>query len=283
MEKLIITAALTGGMHGKEANPALPEQPGEIIDAAVECFNAGAAIVHLHARDVAGRGVADPDIFREINEGIRARCPLLVQDTTGDAGIPVAQRINSLDAAPDMASLNMGTVVFFVPGPGGVEEVDFVNRRSEIEAFARAMLERGIKPEMEVYSPAMFGEVDNLIARGLIREPYYVNFVMGVGGMGGYPGTPRNFITMIDHLPPGAKFNVSGIGRTQLPMAAMAILAGGHARVGLEDNIYYKRGELASCNAQLVERVVRLARGLGREIASPGEAREILGIDGEQR
>jgi len=165
MEKLIITAALTGGMHGKQANPALPEQPGEIVDAAVECWNAGASIVHLHARDAVGRGVAEPDIFREINEGIRSRCPLLIQDTTGDAGIPVAQRILSLDTGPDMASLNMGTVVFFVPGPEGVEEVDFVNRRSEIEAFAVAMLERGIKPEMEVYSPAMFGEVENLIEK----------------------------------------------------------------------------------------------------------------------
>ena len=126
----------------------------------------------------------------------------------------------------------------------------------------------------------MFGEVENLIAKGLVREPYYLNFVMGVGGMGGYPGTPRNLNTMIDQLPPGAKFNVSGIGKAQLPMCAMAILTGGHARVGLEDNIYYRRGELAASNAQLVERVVRLARELGREIASPGEAREILGMDG---
>ena len=278
MEKLIITAALTGGMHGKQANPALPEQPGEIVDAAVECWNAGASIVHLHARDAVGRGVAEPDIFREINEGIRSRCPLLIQDTTGDAGIPVAQRILSLDTGPDMASLNMGTVVFFVPGPEGVEEVDFVNRRSEIEAFAVAMLERGIKPEMEVYSPAMFGEVENLIEKELVRQPYYVNFVMGVGGMGGYPGTPRNLNTMIDHLPEGAKFNVSGIGKAQLPMSAMAILTGGHARVGLEDNIYYRRGELASSNAQLVERVVRHAAELGRDIASPEDARAILAI-----
>jgi len=278
MEKLIITAALTGGMHGKQANPALPEQPGEIVDAAVECWNAGASIVHLHARDAVGRGVAEPDIFREINEGIRSRCPLLIQDTTGDAGIPVAQRILSLDTGPDMASLNMGTVVFFVPGPEGVEEVDFVNRRSEIEAFAVAMLERGIKPEMEVYSPAMFGEVENLIEKKMVRQPYYVNFVMGVGGMGGYPGTPRNLNTMIDHLPEGAKFNVSGIGKAQLPMSAMAILTGGHARVGLEDNIYYSRGELASSNAQLVERVVRLAAELGRYIASPEDARAILAI-----
>ena len=279
MDKLIITAALTGGMHGKEANPSLPEQPPEIIEAAVECWNAGASIVHLHARDADGRGIANADIFREINEGIRARCPLVVQDTTGDSGIPVSRRISSLDADPDMASLNMGTVVFFVKDASGqAVEDQFVNLRSDIEAFAAAMLERGIKPEMEVYSPAMFGEVENLISKGLVREPYYVNFVMGVGGMGGYPGTPRNLLTMIDHLPEGAIFNVSGIGRAQLPMSAMAILTGGHARVGLEDNIYYCRGELASSNAQLVERVVWLAGELGREVASPHEARAILAI-----
>jgi len=203
----------------------------------------------------------------------------VVQDTTGDSGIPVAQRISSLDADPDMASLNMGTVVFFVKDASGqAVEDQFVNLRSDIEAFAAAMLERGIKPEMEVYSPAMFGEVENLISKGLVREPYYVNFVMGVGGMGGYPGTPRNLLTMIDHLPEGAIFNVSGIGRAQLPMSAMAILTGGHARVGLEDNIYYRRGELASSNAQLVERVVWLAGELGREVASPHEARAILAI-----
>lgn len=278
MDKLIITAALTGGMHGKEANPALPEQPAEIIESAVECWNAGASIVHLHARDAEGRGLANAEIFREINEGIRARCPLVVQDTTGDSGITVSHRISSLEAAPDMASLNIGTVVFFVKGPKGVEEDQFINLRTDIEAFAKAMLERGIKPEMEVYSPAMFGEVENLISKGLVRKPYYINFVMGVGGMGGYPGTSHNLMTMIGHLPDDAIFNVSGIGPAQLPMSAMAILTGGHARVGLEDNIYYRKGELASSNAQLVERVVRLANELGREIATPEEASTILGL-----
>jgi 3-keto-5-aminohexanoate cleavage enzyme len=275
----MITAALTGGMHGKEANRALPEQPGEIIAAAVECYEAGAAIVHLHARDKEGRGTADPEIFKEINEGIRARCPLVVQDTTGDPSIPVSRRISSLEAAPDMASLNMGTVVFFVKNArGSIEEHQFVNLRSDIEAFARAMLDRGIKPELEVYSPAMFGEVENLIAGGLLRQPYYVNFVMNVSGMGAYRGTPRNLLTMVDHLPEGAIFNVSGIGGAQLTMSTMAILTGGHARVGLEDNIYYRKGELADSNARLVERVVRLAGELGREVATPEDARRILDI-----
>lgn len=279
MDKLIITAALTGGIHGKETNPALPEQPGEIIRDAVECRNAGAAIVHLHARDTEGRGVGDPAVFREMNEGIRERCDVVVQNTTGGPGIPVEERISSLDAGPEMASLNMGSVVFFVGTRENPREQLFMNLRSEIEAFARAMLERGVKPELEVYNPSMFGEVENLIENGLLEKPYYVNFVMNVGGMGGYPGTPKNLITMMEHLPEGAVFNVSGVGRAQLALNTMSIILGGHARVGLEDNVFYRKGEPARGNAQFVARIVRMAGELGREVASPDEARKLLGIE----
>ena len=280
MDKLIITAALTGGLHGKKANPALPEQPREIIEDALCCREAGAAIVHLHARDSAGKGIGDPAIFSRINEGIRERSDLVIQNTTGGTGIPVGKRMLSLDAHPEMASLNMGTVVFFVESNEATEELPFVNLRSEIEAFAGAMLERGIKPEMEVYNPSMFGEVENLISKGLLAKPYYVNMVMNVGGMGGYPGTAGNLVTMVEHLPPGALFNVSGVGRAQLPLNLMSIIMGGHLRVGLEDSVYYRRGELASGNAQLVERAVRLAGELGREVATPDEARSILCMPG---
>lgn len=278
MDKLIITVALTGGLHGKEANPALPERPEEIILDAIGCYEAGAAVVHIHARDAKGRGVGDAAIFSEINEGIRARCPVVIQNTTGGPGIPIEQRISSLDAGPEMASLNMGSVVFFTGGRQEPTETLFMNLRSEIEAFARAMLNRRVKPELEVYNPSMFGEVDNLISKGLLMRPYYVNFVMNVGGMGGYPGTAKNLLTMLDLLPEGALFNVSGIGRAQLPLNTMAIILGGHARVGLEDNVFYSKGELASGNAQFVERLARLAGELGREVATPDEAREILGI-----
>ncbi|MBP7738660.1 MAG: 3-keto-5-aminohexanoate cleavage protein [Spirochaetes bacterium] len=276
MEKLIITAALTGGIHGKEANPALPEQPDEIIKDAVACYNAGAAIVHLHARDRQGKGVGDPAIFSEINSGIRARCPVVIQNTTGGPGIPIKERLSGLDAAPEMGSLNMGSIVFFT----GKEkaELPFMNHRPEIEAFAAEMLKRGIKPEMEVYNPSMFGEVENLIAKNLLAKPYYINCVMGVDGMGGYKGTPKNLITMIGHLPEGSVFNVTGIGRWQMGMNVMAILTGGHARVGLEDNVYFRKGEPASGNAQFVERLVKISREIGRDIATPDEARAILGL-----
>jgi 3-keto-5-aminohexanoate cleavage enzyme len=274
MDKLIITAALTGGIHGKEANHVLPEQPDEIIRDAFDCYNAGAAVVHLHARDLHGNGVGDPNIFGEINSGLRAKCKVVIQNTTGGPGIPINERIKSLDADPDSASLNMGSIVFFYQG----KEVTFYNLRSEIEVFAAEMIKRDIKPELETYNPSMFGEIENLISKGLLNKPCYVNIVLGVGGMGGYPGTPENLVTMIRQLPEGSKFNVTGIGRYQLGLNTMAILAGGNTRVGLEDNVFYKKGELAKSNAQFVERVVRLARELGREIATPEEAREILGI-----
>jgi len=277
MEKLIITAALTGGIHGKEANEALPEQPGEIIRSAIDCFNAGAAIVHIHARDSRGNGVADSAIFGEINEGIRSRCDVVIQNTTGGPELPIEDRISSLDAKPEMASLNMGSVVFFYQG----KELKFFNLRSEIEAFASAMLERNIKPEMEVYNPSMFMEVENLVKKDLLAKPYYVNFVMGVGGMGGFPGTPENLVVMKDRLPDGAMFNVSGIGKYQLHMNTMSMLMGGHVRTGLEDNVFYRKNELAVSNAQMVERLVRIAGELGRETATPEEARQILGIKGK--
>jgi len=198
----------------------------------------------------------------------------VIQNTTGGPELPIDRRVTSLDAAPEMASLNMGTMVFFYRD----KELKFMNLRSEIEAFAREMLARNIKPEMEVYNPSMFSEVENLIGLGLFKKPLYVNMVMGAGGMGGYPGTPKNFVTMAEHLPDGAVFNVTGIGKYQLGMNTMAILMGGNTRVGMEDNVYFRKGEPARSNAQFVERVVRISRELGREVATPDDARKILGI-----
>ena len=276
MEKLIITAALTGAMQGKESNPAIPEQPDEIIQAAYDCYNAGVSIVHIHARYRKGGSIGDPDIFREINTGLRARCPVIIQNTTGGVELPLDQRISSLEAAPESASLNIGSVVFFI-GKQKKESL-FMNLRSEIEAFEAKMIELDIKPELEVYNPSMFGEVDNLIKKSILKKPYYINCVMGVDGMGGYPGITKNLMTMIDLMPGGAIFNVSGIGRYQMEMSVASMILGGNVRVGLEDNIYYRKGELAKSNAQLVERVVRLAGEIGREVATPDEARKILGI-----
>lgn len=277
MDKLIVTAALTGGFHGKEANPNLPEQPEEITQAAYECWQAGAAIVHLHARDKEGKVSADPAVYADIISRIKKRCDVITQVSTGGGpGLDNEQRIKAINVNPEMASLNMGTMV----RTRWNEDSFFLNTRSQIEAYARAMLEKGIKPEMEVYSHSMMVDVTNLIEKGLLKKPYYVNFVLGMTHQGALPAEPKHLLSLINYLPKDAIFNVSGIGAGQLPLTTLSMLLGGHSRVGMEDNIYYTKGVLAKSNAQLVERTVRLANELGREIASPAEARQILGLAG---
>lgn len=273
MDKLIITAALTGGFHGKEANPHLPEQPDEIAQAAYDCVQAGAAIVHLHARATDGKPTCDPRVYGEIVAKVKARCDVVTQVSTG-AGPELSpeERIRAIEVDAEMASLNMGTMVRTRWGEGSM----FLNTRSQIEGYAQAMLERRIKPEMEVYGHSMIVDVENLITKNLVTKPYYINFVLGMGHQGALPGEPKHLLSLIEYLPKDAIFNVSGIGPAQLPLTTLAMLLGGHSRVGMEDNVYYARGKLAQSNAQLVERAARIARELGREPASPAEARQML-------
>ncbi len=276
MRKVIITAALTGGLHTKKANPALPEQPDEIAQAAYECFNAGAAIVHIHARDKNAVPTGDPDVYKDIHRIIREKCNIIIQDTTGGGqNLNFEGRLGCLQAEPEMASLNMGSMLRTIGPQAGTM---FVNTRPEIERIAKELLKRRIKPEMEVYHHGMLKEVQNLIANKLVEKPYYVNFVMGMAYQGAVEGTPENLFTLKQLLPADTIFNVCAIGQAQLPITTLSMLIGGMVRVGMEDNIYYSRGVLAKSNAQLVERSVRIARELGVEIASPDEAREMLGI-----
>jgi len=273
LSKLIITAALTGGFHGRDANPNLPEQPDEIAQAAYDCWQAGAAIVHLHARDKSGKVTCDPQIYAEIVAKVRARCDVITQVSTGGGpGLTPEERSKAIEVDADMASLNMGTMVRTRWGEGSIG----FNMRSQIESYAKAMLDKSIKPEMEVYSHSMIVDVNNLIEKNLVKEPYYIDFVLGMTNQGALPGEPKHLLSLIEYLPEGAIFNVSGVGPAQLPLTTLAMLLGGHSRVGLEDNIYYTKGILAKSNAQLVERTARIARELGREPASPGEARQIL-------
>lgn len=273
MDKLIITAALTGGFHGKEANPNLPITPDEVAQSAYECWQAGAAIVHLHARDKAGKPTCDPQVYGEIVAKVKAKCNAVTQVSTG-AGPELSpdERIKAIEVDAEMASLNMGTMVRTRWG----ENSFFLNTRPQIEAYAKKMLERRIKPEMEVYGHSMMVDVENLINKDLIKPPYYVNFVLGMTHQGALTAEPKHLLSLIEYLPEGAIFNVCAIGAGQLPLTTLSMLLGGHSRVGLEDNVYYSKGVLAKSNAQLVERTARLAKELGREIASPDEAREIL-------
>jgi 3-keto-5-aminohexanoate cleavage enzyme len=272
MEKLIITAALTGAENTREATPHLPITPREIAADARRCMEAGASIVHVHARREDGTPTQDKEVYREIIHLIRQECPgLIIQVSTGGAvGMTPEERLQPVSLAPDMATLSAGSVNFG-------NDV-FLNPPQVIQTFARAIVEKSVTPEIEVFEAGMIDNALRLVKAGILALPLHFDFVLGVpGGMG---GTPEALIYLKNQLPPGCTWTVAGVGRAQLPLAAMAIILGGHVRVGLEDNIYYRKGELAA-NAQLVERVVRLAAELGRQVASPMEARKILNIDRE--
>jgi 3-keto-5-aminohexanoate cleavage enzyme len=278
--KVIITCALTGGIHGKEANQNLPEQPDEIVEQGVAAWRAGAAILHVHARNPDGSNTMDREIYHELHERLCQETDAIIQLTTGGSPVlPVNERLNTVLLNPEMCSLNMGLLNFFIRG----EQVFFSNHRSDIERFAREMKRRGVRPELEVYNIAMLEEVEYLISTGLVEPPYIINFVLHTPTQGGQRGTPENLIEMVRRLPPNSLCNVSSMGRTQLPITTIALAMGLNIRVGMEDNVYYRRGELLEHNAQLVERAVRIARELQVEPATPDEARQILKVRGRHK
>jgi 3-keto-5-aminohexanoate cleavage enzyme len=277
--KVIITCALTGGIHGKEANPYLPEQPDEIVAQGIAAWRAGAAILHVHARNPDGSNTMSKAIYRELHERLCAETDAIVQLTTGGSPVlTVTERLNTVLLNPEMCSLNLGLLNFFIRG----EQVFFSNHRSDIERFAREMKRRAVKPELEVYNFAMLEEAEYLIGTGLLEPPYIINLVLNTPTQGGSRGTYVNLMEMWRRLPPGTLCNVSSMGRSQLPITTMALTMGLNVRVGMEDNVYYRYGQLVKENAELVERTVRIARELEREPASPDEAREVLGVRGRK-
>jgi 3-keto-5-aminohexanoate cleavage enzyme len=277
-EPVVITCALTGGIHGKEANPALPEQPDEIVEQGVAAWKAGAAVLHVHARNPDGSNTMDPAIYTELHERLRADTDAIVQLTTGGSPrLSVEERITTVRLAPEMCSLNMGLLNFFI----GDEQVFFPNHRDDIERFAREIRERGVRPELEVYSAAMIEEVAHLLSLDILEEPYAINFVLHTPTQGGHRGTPRDLLDMVQRaseLPGELRLTVSSMGATQLPITTIGLAMGLNVRVGMEDNVMYRRGEPVTSNAQLVERTVRIARELERRPATPDEAREQFGI-----
>lgn len=274
---MIITASLNGAFVTKDMNPNVPEQPDEIAQAALECYNAGAAIVHIHARDEEGKPTGTKEKFQEIMEKIREKSSeIIIQFSTGGgANLTIEERVRCLEAKPEMASLNMGTLM---RQTGSFAGVPFSNMTKDIEVWAKTMMEYDIKPEMECYSQSMFRDVDNLINKDLLKPPYYCNFVLGMMYQGALEANPDTLYSMVQFMPENTYFNVTATSRTQLPITTMSMIMGGAIRVGLEDNIYYSKGLLANSNAQLIERSVRIARELNIEPATPDEAREILGI-----
>jgi 3-keto-5-aminohexanoate cleavage enzyme len=270
-EPVVVTAAITGGVHGKEANPNLPETPEEIGRAAEACEEAGAAVVHLHARRDSGERSFDRERFQQITDEVRSRTNLVVQHSTGGTGASLEARRQSLrtDPPPEMASLDMGPLNRY-------HHLTSENTRGMVDSLYDEMVERAIKPELEVFNDGHLNEVRGLLDRRDLDAPVYATLIFGGGTTS--PPSPRNLLNAVEHLPEGASFNTLGFGQHQLPLTTMAILLGGHVRVGLEDNVYVRRGELAESNAQLVARTADLARTLGREPATPAEARDILGL-----
>lgn len=273
MEKLIITAAICGAEVTKKHNPNVPYTVEEIAREAEAAYKAGASIIHLHVRNDDGTPTQDKERFRVCMEAIRERCKdVIIQPSTGGAvGMTNEERLQPIYLKPEMATLDCGTLNF------GGDDI-FVNTENTIIYFAERMKELGIKPELEVFDKGMIDMALRLHKKGFIEGPLHFNFVMGVNG--GISGEPRDLLFMAESIPKDATWTVTGIGRYEMPLATMAIIMGGHVRVGFEDNVYISKGVLAKSNGELVEKVVRIAKELGREIATPYEARKILGIKG---
>ncbi|MEK7251855.1 MAG: 3-keto-5-aminohexanoate cleavage protein [Actinomycetota bacterium] len=290
MNRVIVTCALTGAQQGKEANPNLPEQPGEIIAQAVEAWQAGAAILHVHARDPEGRATADVGVFRTVVAGIRAAgCDAVLNLTTGGAvaGLPLEDRVRVVsELRPEIASFSVGGGALL--GRYDRRSEAWVNDRfvplfsshQDLERVARLFQEHGVRPELEVYHAGMLNNIRDLMSRGVLDEPMLVNFVTGIPGEI-TEATVRNLVFLVEGLPPGAVWQVSAIGaRNHFRMVGAVLAMGGQVRVGMEDNVHIGPGELARGNGQIVEKAVRIIREIGFEPASPDEAREMLSLRG---
>mgnify|MGYP006286952321 CR=1 FL=1 len=268
-KSLIITAAVVGAETMREHTPYVPYTPVEIAEEAVRCRDAGASMVHVHGRHEDGTPTQDRETFGRILEEIRERTDILVQFSTGGAvGMSVEERIEGLELRPDMATLTTGTVNFG-------DDV-FMNSLPMIRQIAERLQQLDITPEIEIFDTGMVDTALRLVDEGLLETPLHFDFVLGVpGGMG---GRPENLDFLVDMIPDDSTWSVAGIGRHELPLAKKAVAMGGHVRVGLEDNIFIAKGELARGSWQLVEKVVEFAEDQGRELADPDAAASILSV-----
>jgi len=268
MDPLIVTVAPVGAELTLEQTPHLAVTPKQLGDVSGACRAAGASIIHVHCRNDDGTNTHDVGRFKQAYEAIRSKSDLIVQFSTGGAiGMTPHERASVLQLRPEMATLTCGTVNF----GDDVFENSFPIMRSILEK----MHEFGVRPELEIFDKGHLTNARRLEREGLLQFPQHVDFVLGVPG--GLDATVQNLCDLVDYLPAGCTWSVAGIGRQQLPMAMAAIAMGGHVRVGLEDNIYYSKGRLAT-NDELVARIVRVANELGRPVATPDQARELLGL-----
>ncbi len=272
VKPLIITAAITGAETTKAQNPNLPVTPKEQAADAAECVRKGASVIHLHVRDKAENASQSLDDFRASIGAIRTKCPknTIVQISTGGAvGAPMEGRIAPIvELKPEMASLNVGSLNF--------GDDIFMNHPVDVRKLAGHMRDLKVIPEVEVYEVGHISIAQKLFKAGLLSKPIHYQFVMGVPG--GIPGELEHLFYMKSSISSDDTWAVAGIGRFELPLAVMAIVSGGHVRVGFEDNVFYSKGVLAKSNAELVARIRRIAEECGRPVATPEIARELLGI-----
>ena len=272
MDKLIISACICGAEVTKEQNPNVPYTVEEIVREAKSAYDAGAALIHLHVRWDDGTPTPSKERFQECVDAIRKEClDVIIQPSTGGAvGMTDLERLESTDIVPtpEMATLDCGTCNF------GGDEI-FTNTDTTIENFARIMKEKGIKPELEVFDKGMIDTALKVADRkGLLVHPMHFDFVLGVQ----MTATIRDLVFMAESIPAGSTWTATGLGKNAWHIAAATISLGGHVRVGFEDNLYMEKGVLAESNGQMVAKAVEIAKLLGREIATPDEAREILSL-----
>jgi uncharacterized protein (DUF849 family) len=308
MDKLIITAALTGNITLPVQTPYLPLTPKQIIDDAVRAAEAGAASVHIHARDpVTAKPTTEPEVYREIAAGIKERCNVIVCVTTGGVtGMTAVQRVQVVpNLKPELATFNTGSMNFSIHPivnryqdedykypwekefAMGLKEYIFSNNFADMEYFCKTMRENGTKPELEAYDVGHLYNIKYLIKQKLLDLPIWVQFVTGVlGGIGSALEDVMYMKHTADRLfgPENYKWSVIGAGYpAEFQLDTLSIMMGGHARVGMEDNIFIEKGVLCKSNAELVAKVVRIAKELGRDVATPDEARAILGLKGRDK
>lgn len=270
MDKLIITVALTGNVPTRQMNPNLPATADEIAADVCRCADAGAVIFHVHARDKDQKPTLDIDVFKASARRIKETAPeVIIQLSTGGrAGKDWEARANPVRLLPEMASFTTGSCNL----PGVVYE----NAPQFIEFLAGVFKDTGVKPEIEVFETGMISNALYLQNKGFIEQPLHFDFVLGAPGA--MAGTVKNLVFLSESIPAGSTWMVAGIGKAEIPLATAAIAIGGHVRVGLEDNLYLPDGSLAS-NPKLVEKVVAMAKEIGRDIANPDEARSLLSLN----
>ncbi|SMC82661.1 3-keto-5-aminohexanoate cleavage protein [Papillibacter cinnamivorans] len=296
MTPVIISCAITGGIHGKEANPNLPEKPEEQAAQAYDAYNAGASLVHIHARDPKNWSLMSQNTedFMKVNTMVRAKCPDIIVNNTCLGGRMVSEQARtiseqlwvSIGARPEVASVDIVATCQKVtvgerkaplsnPRPAAELPFDYIMTQDDAVRTVQEMEKFGVKPELELFEMGDVRYIYNMAKAGVLKGPYWIQMIFG--GTGIYP-SPEFMIAAANMLPPESLLSIIGIGACQTAVITQAMLLGHHIRVGLEDNVVYGPGQLATSNAQLVERAVRIARELGRPVATPAQAREIMGL-----